>query len=34
MCKSAEDEVQNLTNSFIKKIDELLAEKEAEIMKV
>ncbi len=34
MCKSAEDEVQNLTNSFIKKIDELLAIKEAEIMKV
>jgi ribosome recycling factor len=34
VCKSAEDEVQNLTNSFIKKIDELLAEKEAEIMKV
>ena len=34
VCKSAEDEVQNLTNIFIKKIDELLAEKEAEIMKV
>jgi len=34
VCKSAEDEVQNLTNSFIKKIDELLADKEAEIMKV
>jgi ribosome recycling factor len=34
VCKSAEGEVQNLTNSFIKKIDELLAEKEAEIMKV
>ncbi len=34
VCKSAEEEVQNLTNSFIKKIDELLAEKEAEIMKV
>jgi ribosome recycling factor len=34
VCKSAEDEVQNLTNNFIKKIDELLAEKEAEIMKV
>jgi ribosome recycling factor len=34
VCKSAEDEVQNLTNSFIKKIDELLTEKEAEIMKV
>lgn len=34
LCKSAEDEVQNLTNSFIKKVDELLADKEAEIMKV
>jgi ribosome recycling factor len=34
VCKSAEDEVQNLTNNYIKKIDELLAEKEAEIMKV
>ena len=34
VCKSAEDDVQNLTNAFIKKIDELLAAKEAEIMKV
>jgi ribosome recycling factor len=34
VCKSAEDEVQNLTNAYIKKIDELLAEKEVEIMKV
>ncbi|MBE8727242.1 ribosome recycling factor [Flavobacterium hungaricum] len=34
ICKSAEDEVQNLTNAFIKKIDELLVAKEAEIMKV
>lgn len=34
ICKSAEDEVQNLTNSFIKKVDEVLALKEAEIMKV
>jgi ribosome recycling factor len=33
-CKSAEDDVQELTNSFIKKIDDLLAVKEAEIMKV
>jgi ribosome recycling factor len=32
--KSAEEEVQNLTNSFIRKIDEILAHKEAEIMKV
>ncbi len=34
LCKNAEDEVQNLTNSFIKKVDEVLALKEAEIMKV
>ncbi len=34
ICKSAEEEVQNLTNSFIKKVDELLSQKEAEIMKV
>lgn len=34
ICKSAEEEVQNLTNSFIKKIDETLAAKEAEIMKI
>jgi ribosome recycling factor len=34
VCKSAEDEVQELTNSYIKKVDELLATKEAEIMKV
>ncbi|MBF00210.1 ribosome recycling factor [Flavobacterium coralii] len=34
VCKSAEDEVQELTNSYIKKVDELLAHKEAEIMKV
>lgn len=34
ICKSAEEEVQQLTNSFIKKIDDLLAHKEAEIMKV
>ena len=33
-CKDAEEEVQTLTNSFIKKIDELLMHKEAEIMKV
>jgi ribosome recycling factor len=33
-CKSAEESVQELTNSFIKKIDELLVQKEAEIMKV
>jgi ribosome recycling factor len=34
VCKNAEDEVQNLTNSFIRKIEELLVNKEAEIMKV
>lgn len=34
LCKNAEDEVQNLTNSYIKKVDEVLAVKEAEIMKV
>ncbi len=34
VCKSAEDEVQTLTNTYIKKIDELTAAKEAEIMKV
>jgi ribosome recycling factor len=34
VCKGAEEEVQELTNSFIKKVDELLAHKEAEIMKV
>ena len=33
-CKDAEEEVQTLTNTFIKKIDELLMHKEAEIMKV
>ena len=34
VCKSAEDEVQELTNSYIKKIDDTLSVKEAEIMKV
>jgi ribosome recycling factor len=34
ICKSAEEEVQNLTNSFIKKIDDILVHKETEIMKV
>ncbi|MFP9112318.1 ribosome recycling factor [Flavobacterium sp. RHBU_3] len=34
VCKGAEESVQELTNSFIKKIDELLVLKEAEIMKV
>lgn len=34
ICKGAEDDVQKLTDSFIKRIDDLLAHKEAEIMKV
>ena len=34
VCKGAEESVQELTNAFIKKIDELLVAKEAEIMKV
>ena len=33
-CKAAEDDIQILTNSYIKKIDDLLVQKEAEIMKV
>ena len=33
-CKGAEESVQDLTNNYIKKIDELLVLKEAEIMKV
>jgi len=33
-CKGAEESIQELTNSYIKKIDELLVLKEAEIMKV
>lgn len=32
--KSAEDEIQTLTNSYIKKVDDLLAKKEVEIMTV
>nr|WP_317631234.1 ribosome recycling factor [uncultured Flavobacterium sp.] len=34
ICKGAEDDVQKLTDTYIKKVDELLAVKEAEIMKV
>jgi ribosome recycling factor len=34
VCKTAEDDVQKLTDSFIKKIEEHLVIKEAEIMKV
>jgi ribosome recycling factor len=34
ICKTAEDDVQKLTDAFIRKIDEHLVHKEAEIMKV
>ena len=34
ICKKAEEDVQKLTDTFIKKIEELLAVKEAEIMKL
>jgi ribosome recycling factor len=34
VCKTAEDDVQKLTDAYIRKIDEHLALKEAEIMKV
>ena len=34
VCKKAEEDIQKLTDSYIKKIDELLAVKEAEMMKV
>ena len=34
ICKDAEEAVQNLTNSYIRKVDELLSTKEVEIMKV
>jgi ribosome recycling factor len=34
VCKGAEEEVQDLTNAYIKRVDELLVLKEAEIMKV
>ena len=34
ICKTAEDDVQKLTDGFIRKVDEHLAVKEAEIMKV
>ncbi len=33
-CKKAEEDIQKLTDNYIKKIDEILAVKEAEIMKV
>ena len=34
ICKSAEEDVQKLTDSFIRKVEEVLAAKEVEIMKV
>lgn len=34
VCKTAEDDIQKLTDGFIRKVDEHLAAKEAEIMKV
>ncbi|MDR2222005.1 MAG: ribosome recycling factor [Flavobacteriaceae bacterium] len=34
ICKDAEERVQKLTDAYIKKIDDVLAVKEAEIMKV
>jgi len=34
ICKKAEDDVQKLTDTYIKKVEEVLAVKEAEIMKV
>ena len=34
VCKDAEDHIQKLTDAYIKKIDDIFAEKEAEIMKV
>ena len=34
ICKTAEDDIQKITDGFIRKVDEHLAMKEAEIMKV
>ena len=34
ICKSAEEDIQKLTDAFIRKVDETLSIKEAEIMKV
>ncbi len=34
ICKNAEEDIQKLTDSYVKKTDDLLAIKEAEIMKV
>lgn len=34
VCKDAEDQIQKLTDAYIKKVDDIFAQKEAEIMKV
>ena len=34
MVKDAENEIQNITNSFIKKVDEVVDQKEKEIMTI
>ena len=34
MTKDAENEIQNITNSFIKKVDELVEAKEKDIMTI
>jgi ribosome recycling factor len=34
MMKDAENEIQNMTNSFVKKVDDLLEQKEKEIMTI
>ena len=34
LCKDSEDEIQKITNSFIKKIDELVENKEKDIMTI
>ncbi len=34
ICKDAEDQIQRLTDAFVKKIDEILSKKEEEILKI
>jgi ribosome recycling factor len=34
MAKDAENEIQNITNGFVKKVDDLLDAKEKEIMTI
>jgi ribosome recycling factor len=34
LCKDSEDEIQKITNSFIKKIDDLVEVKEKDIMTI